>query len=217
MPLSLSGLVDRNSRGPASGNAGIKPRSGKEPTDGELLERFAREQDEGAFEALVRRHGARVLAVCRRLLRQEQDAEDASQATFLVLMRKAGSLNNPQLLGNWLYGVASRIARKTRSQVTRQSEIEREAPPPEPPPDPVQEVVRQELHLVLNKELSHLPSKYRTPLILCHLEGLTNKQAAQRLGWPAGSMSYILAHGRQLLRERLTDAAPDSQETSVAS
>jgi RNA polymerase sigma factor (sigma-70 family) len=172
------------------------------PSDRELLERFVRGKDGAAFEALVRRHGAMVLGVCRRVLDHAQDAEDAFQATFLVLVRKAGSIGRPELLGNWLYGVAFRTARKARAQAARRAQCEREAAVMAIP-DPLLEVAWRDLRSVLDEELQRLPAKYRAPLVLCYLEGLTNEQAARRLGWPVGSMSYRLARGREALRERL--------------
>jgi RNA polymerase sigma factor (sigma-70 family) len=144
-----------------------------------------------------------VLGVCRRVLDHAQDAEDAFQATFLVLVRKAGSIGRPELLGNWLYGVAYRTARKARAQATRRCQGERGVAAMVVP-DPMLEVAWRELRSVLDEELRQLPTKYRAPLVLCYLEGLTNEEAARKLGWPAGSISYRLARGREMLRERLT-------------
>jgi RNA polymerase sigma factor (sigma-70 family) len=171
-------------------------------SDGQLLQRFARSQDAAAFAALIQRHGPMVLGVCRRVLNHEQEAEDAFQATFLVLVRRAGTLERPELLGNWLYGVAFRTAHKARARLARRRHHERQAQPmpPAEPPDPL---AWQELRGVLDQELRELPAKYRVPLVLCYLEGMTNEEAARRLGWPTGSMSYRLARGRQLLRDRL--------------
>jgi RNA polymerase sigma factor (sigma-70 family) len=180
------------------------PRATQDPTDGELLERFVTRQDEAAFEALVRRHGPMVLSVCRRVLQDAHEAEDAFQATFLVLVRKAGSIAEPDLLGNWLYGVAFRIAAKARNKAARRSAYERQAasmPRENPLPS---EVEARELRTVLDEEMSGLPEKYRAPLVLCYLEGKTNEEAARTLGWPTGSMSSRLARGREMLRERLT-------------
>jgi RNA polymerase sigma-70 factor (ECF subfamily) len=166
------------------------------------LENFSRRGDQEAFTDLVGRHGPMVLGVCRRVLGHVQEAEDAFQATFIVLMRRAGSIRNPELLGNWLYGVAFRVARKARAQAARRSKHERQAVPmPDAGPD--LEFAWQELRALLDQELQHLPAKYRTPLILCYLEGLTHEEAARRLGWPVGSMSYRLARAREALRARL--------------
>jgi RNA polymerase sigma factor (sigma-70 family) len=173
-----------------------------EPTDRELLHRFHRLRDQAAFELLLRRHGPMVLGVCRRVLAHTHDAEDAFQATFLVLVRRAGTIRDPELLANFLYGVAYRVARKSRARLARQSQCERRATSM-----PVEEVYSdlawQELRSVLDEELQALPAKYQAPLVLCYLEGMTNEQAARRLGWPPGSMSYRLAKGREMLRERL--------------
>jgi RNA polymerase sigma factor (sigma-70 family) len=143
-----------------------------------------------------------VLAVCRRVLRDSHDADDAFQATFLVLVRKAGSIAQPELLGNWLYGVAYRVAVKARANAARRSTYERRAPAMSLV-DPMMEVTGRELRSVLDAELSHLPEKYRAPLVLCYLEGKTNEEAARKLGWPTGSISGRLARARELLRKRL--------------
>jgi RNA polymerase sigma factor (sigma-70 family) len=171
-------------------------------SDGQLLEWFVSQREEGAFAALVRRHGPMVLSVCRRVLRNSHDAEDAFQATFLVLAEKAPRLRQPELLANWLYGVAYRTALHARQRASRRSECEREmATLPVSKSDP--EMESRELRRVLDEELEGLPEKFRAPLVLCYLEGMTNEEAARMLGWPSGSMSYRLARGRELLRERL--------------
>jgi RNA polymerase sigma factor (sigma-70 family) len=167
-----------------------------------LLEKFARRRDGSAFETLVKRHGPMVLAVCQRVLQNSQDAEDAFQATFLVLVRKAGSIGQPELLANWLYGVAYRTALKARASAARRSEHERQAVSM-PTSDPLLDVAWRELRALLDEELSRLPEKYRAPLVLCYLQGKTNEEAARQLGWPIGSMSARLARGREMLRDRL--------------
>src|SRR5262249_17926422 len=144
-----------------------------------------------------------VLGVCRRVLNHEQEAEDAFQATFLVLVRRAASIARPELLGNWLYGVAYRTAQKNRARLARRHYHERRVESMPPIDDPQAELCWKELRGVLDDELQHVPAKFRAPLVLCYLEGMTNEQAAQRLGWPVGSMSYRLARGREMLRERL--------------
>jgi RNA polymerase sigma factor (sigma-70 family) len=171
-------------------------------TDRQLLERFTRQQDEAAFTALVRRHGPMVLGVCRRVLDNAHDAEDAFQATFLVLVRRASSLSRPELLANWLYGVAYRTAKKARANVLRRRAHERLAARM-PRAEPLVDAAWQDLRTLLDEELHRLPDKYRAPLVLCYLEGKTNEEAARQLGWPPGSMSARLARGRELLRERL--------------
>jgi RNA polymerase sigma factor (sigma-70 family) len=172
-----------------------------ETTDAELLARFARVRDEAAFEALVRRHGPMVLGVCRRVLPESHDAEEAFQVTFVVLARKAGELKQPGRLASWLYGVANRVSRKARVSAARRGKHERAAAGTDSivPLDGLDADVRS----VLDEEMLALPEKYRAPLVLCYLEGLTNEAAAERLGWPSGSMSYRLSRGRDLLRKRL--------------
>jgi RNA polymerase sigma factor (sigma-70 family) len=176
-----------------------------EPTDQALLKRFARRHDAGAFALLIRRHGPMVLGVCRRILNHEQEAEDAFQATFLVLVRRAESIARPELLANWLYAVAYRLARKARTQLARRHFHERRAEPMPPATEPHADLNELELRDVVGEQLRQLPAKFRAPLVLCYLDGLTNKQAARLLGWPSGSISYRLARGRQLLAQRLRD------------
>src|SRR5260221_2161193 len=137
-------------------------------TDGALLECFITQQDEAAFEALVRRHGPMVLGVCRRFLRNEADAEDAFQATFLVLVRRAGSVRPRGMVGNWLYGVAQNTARKAYAMNTRTRAKEREAGA-RPKPQTASEDWQQQ-HVLLDQELQALPDKYRAPIVLCDLE-----------------------------------------------
>jgi RNA polymerase sigma factor (sigma-70 family) len=200
--------------GPAASGRAVPGPQGAEPSDAELLERFGCDGDESAFEAVVERYGPMVMGACRRVLGDAQEAEDAFQATFLLLVRRARALKRPDLLGNWLYGAALRIARKARARAARRAEREQAVPTTPPPaPDPMLEASWRELCLRLDEELQGLPGKYRAPLVLCYLEGLTNEEAARRLGWPSGSISYRLARGRELLRQRLSrrfPAAPSS-------
>jgi RNA polymerase sigma factor (sigma-70 family) len=145
-----------------------------------------------------------VLGVCRRLLGNEQDAEDSFQATFLVLARKAESVSWQDDIGNWLYTVACRIARKLRSSGRRRDRVS----PPDLPdlpgsPDPDSDLDRQELRSVLDEELGRLPEKYRVPIVLCYLEGKSYGEAARLLGWAEGTVSGRLARARDLLRGRL--------------
>jgi RNA polymerase sigma factor (sigma-70 family) len=171
-------------------------------TDAQLLERFLRGREEEAFAALVRRHGPMVLGVCHRLLGHAQDAEDAFQATFLVLARKAASVVPPGMVGNWLYGVACRTARKAKAAVVRRRGRERQVGEmPEPAMTPVE--AWAELRPLLDRELERLPEKYRAPVVLCDLEGNTYREAALRLGWPEGTVSTRLTHARSLLARRL--------------
>jgi RNA polymerase sigma factor (sigma-70 family) len=176
-------------------------------SDRALLDRFVRHRDDAAFESLVRRYGPLVLGVCRRVLGDGPDAEDAFQATFLVLVDRAGSLARPELLGNWLYGVAYRVARKARAKIARRARKEGQAPPAVPA-DPQLEAAWRELWSVLDEEMQRLPERYRAPLTLCYLDGLSNQDAARRLGWPIGSISYRLARARDMLRERLQRRCP---------
>jgi RNA polymerase sigma factor (sigma-70 family) len=171
-------------------------------TDGQLLGQFLEQRDEVAFEALVRRHGPMVLGVCRRVLRNHHDAEDAFQATFLVLVRKASSVVPRQLVANWLYGVAYQTALKARAAAGKRRAKERqvtEMPEPEAGPHDLW----RELRPLLDLELSRLPDKYRAPIVLCDLQGKTRREAAQQLGWPEGTLSGRLARARALLAKRL--------------
>jgi RNA polymerase sigma factor (sigma-70 family) len=175
-------------------------REGAAPPDAELLERFVARQDAAAFAALVRRHGPMVLGVCRRVLGNEADAEDAFQATFLVLVRRAASVVPASGVGNWLYGVARNTSLKAKSSNRRRRAREREAAEQRPPE--AAEVWPQ-LQTELDEELSRLPEKYRTPIVLCDLEGTSIREAARRLGWPQGTVASRLARGRVMLAKRL--------------
>jgi RNA polymerase sigma factor (sigma-70 family) len=175
----------------------------REASDSELLHRFIHDHDEGAFTALVHRHGPTVLGVCRRVLSDPNDADDAFQATFLVLVRKASSMTNPGLLANWLYGVAYRTALEARTQAARRRARERQVPPM-PPQEPTPEVIWSDLRPVLDEEVSRLPEKYRAPFVLCYLEGRTNEEAAELLGCPRGTVLSRLAWARERLRYRLS-------------
>jgi RNA polymerase sigma factor (sigma-70 family) len=169
------------------------------PSDGRLLEQFVRRGDESAFAILVRRHGPMVLGVCRRVLRDVHAAEDAFQATFLLLVRRAESLRRPEALGPWLYGVAYRTALKARRVLTRR----REQPLHELPVTPADDLLWRDLRPVLDGAINRLPAKYRAPFVLCYLDGMTNAQAARHLGCPAGTVATRLARARQQLRGRL--------------
>jgi RNA polymerase sigma factor (sigma-70 family) len=179
-----------------------RPCHEKDPSDRELLARFSRARDQDAFALLVRRHGPMVLGVCQRVLNHAQDAEDAFQATFLVLVRKAGSLSQPDLLANWLYGVAYRVARKARANALKRRNFDLEVASMTPA-EPRDEAAWSELRGLLDEELHRLPDKYRAPVVLCDLEGMTHLNAAEVLGWPSGSISARLARGREMLRQRL--------------
>jgi RNA polymerase sigma factor (sigma-70 family) len=176
---------------------------GADQSDRQMLERFAATRDEAAFAALVERHAPLVWGVCRRVLGHEHDAEDAFQATFLVLARRAGSVRWRDDIGNWLYAVAVKVARKARARAERRRSREREAQPM-PNRDAFSEADRNELRAVLDEEIAYLPEKYRRPVVLCCLQGKTYGEAAQLLGWPEGTVSGRLARARELLTRRLT-------------
>jgi RNA polymerase sigma factor (sigma-70 family) len=181
----------------------LSARSRGSPPDRHLLERFIAHQDEAAFAALVERHGAMVLAVARNVLRHREDAEDVFQATFLVLARKAGSVRKLGSAGSWLHGVAYRLALKARTAAAARHRLERRAPArtPEESPD---DLTWRELREILHEELERLPDKYRSPLVLCYLEGLTQDQAAEHLGLAKGTLRGRLERARLLLRGRLS-------------
>jgi RNA polymerase sigma factor (sigma-70 family) len=165
--------------------------SPRELPDGDLLERFLARGDAEAFAALVRRHGPTVFGVCRRVLRHTQDAEDAFQATFLVLTRKARSIARRGALGSWLYGVAYRVALKARDGAVRRRRHERRAA------NRTEEQAAcagtgDAVGPILDEEVNRLPDKYRQPVVLCYYEGKTYQEAARLLGWPAGTTAARL-------------------------
>lgn len=171
-------------------------------TDDELLKKFFASHEDAAFAVLLERYGPLVYGVCRRILGDATDAEDAFQATFLVLVRKGGTLRQPGRLANWLYGVAYRTARKLKVKAALRTKTERQASEM-PTRSAVGDLTYDELSAILDEEISQLPEKYAVPLVLCYLEGKTNAQAAAQLGWPEGSISRRLSRARELLRSRL--------------
>ena len=179
-------------------------------SDEQLLERFVSQQEEAAqvaFEAIVDRHGPMVLSVCRGALRDQHDAEDAFQVTFLVLARKASSLTVPGRLGPWLHGVARRTARKVDERRLRFDRLVRRVGTSgrcAGAPEPVHDLDREQEAKVLHEEIERLPDRYRLPVVLCWLEGLTQQEAASRLGWPIGTVGVRLMRARESLRSRLT-------------
>ena len=178
-------------------------REGAELTDGQLLEGFVSRREAAALEILVQRHAAMVWGVCRRIAQNHHDAEDAFQATFLVLVRKAAAIMPRRMVANWLYGVARQTALKARATRAKRQARERQvASMPEPEP-----VERQDLwpalQPLLDEELSHLPDKYRVAIVLCDLEGKTRKEAARQLGVPDGTLAARLARARTMLAKRL--------------
>ena len=179
-------------------------------SDAQLLERFVLGHDEGAesaFNTLVERHGPMVLAVCRRVLNDPHDAQDAFQATFLVLVRRAGTVRKRESIGDWLHGVARRVSAHARADLARRRTVERRAvtgsliayEPPLP-------------YVDIWDEVEYLPNELRAVVVLCYLEGLTHEQAARRLGWPVGTVRSRLARARDRLRADLIrrGTAPDA-------
>jgi RNA polymerase sigma factor (sigma-70 family) len=170
--------------------------------DAQLLEAFVAHREEAAFTALVRRHGPAVWATCRRILGNHHDAEDAFQATFLVLASKARVLAQPELLPNWLHGVAVRTASKARVMAARRRLKEKQVTSM-PEPTATRNDLPSDLGLRLDEELERLPEKYRVAIVLCDLHGMTRIEAAKRLGWPEGTVAGRLARARALLARRL--------------
>jgi RNA polymerase sigma factor (sigma-70 family) len=180
----------------------LLPVEGGGLSDGQLLACFCSGRDEAAFAALVRRHGPMVLGVCRRVLGDRHDAEDAFQAAFLILARKAGSVRKRESLASWLHSVAYRSALQARAvrgrRRTREVQVETMPHPEVAPAEP------QDWRPLLDRELSRLPEKYRAAVVLCDLEGQPRREAARRLGLPEGTLSSRLATARRMLARRLT-------------
>ncbi|HLW65300.1 MAG TPA: RNA polymerase sigma factor [Gemmataceae bacterium] len=171
-------------------------------SDQELLEDFLAHQDSEAFAHLVERHGPMILGVCRRLLRNQADAEDAFQATFLTLLRKGHSIRQKMALPNWLYRVAVRISLRQRSKSQKHSSAQTltDVPVEHCPAD---ELAWREAAEVLDRELHGLPENYRSPLLLCCIEGRSYEEAAEELGCPVGTLAVRLMRAREMLRKRL--------------
>ena len=187
--------------------------------DEQLIEQFlngARDEAETAFEVLVKRHGPMVLGVCRQILNRHEDAEDAFQATFLALARKAGTIRDPRVLGGWLYEVAFRIAIRAKARADRYpvlaATVDREAPPG----GPEAAAARKELGLLLHSELDRLPERYRILMMRCYLDGQTNREVAQLLDCPIGTVKGQLYRARELLRQRLNGTALDPSGSGTA-
>src|SRR5438067_5564186 len=193
MPTSpLSRVIQHLAADVAPGGGGM--------TDGELLARFLRSRDEDALAALVRRHAPMVWGVCGRLLHNHHDAEDAFQATFLVLVRKAADVPG-QAVANWLYGVARQTAVRLRATAAKRGRRERQVVTmPEPAVPTVHDA---DLQRVVDEELSRLPDHYRGVVVLCDLEGMTRREAARQLSIPEGSVASRLARARAMLAKRL--------------
>ena len=171
-------------------------------SDAELLLRFVRQRDEAAFELLVWRHGPMVLGVCRRVLRDTHGAEDAFQATFLALVRKAGSIARGGAVAPWLYRVAFRVALRARAAAAQR--LARSGLPADLAAPEADSPAERDWLPILDEEIDRLPERYRRPVVLCHLQGCTLSQAAQQLGCPRGTVAVRLVRARQRLRDRLT-------------
>ena len=184
-----------------------------ETGDPQLLARFILHRDEAAFAELVNRHGPMVMGVCRRVLGDWHEAEDAFQAAFLVLARKAGSVREPELLANWLYGVAFRTALKARGFLAQRRA---KARPLMEISIPQTDTGIAELGPLLDEELQRLPAKYRAPMVLCYFEGKTHEEIAQRLGCPRETVSTRMARGRERLRKRLVRRGVAVASTALA-
>ncbi|OAI46950.1 hypothetical protein AYO44_01875 [Planctomycetaceae bacterium SCGC AG-212-F19] len=171
-------------------------------TDNQLIDGFVSRRDEAAFTTLVQRHGPMVLGVCRQVLRNETAAEDAFQATFLVLARKAGSIRRGQAVGSWLYQVAHRLALRARARDEDRQQLERQTAMMRPA-RAYEQHVDQDLCPLVHEEVRRLPEKYQAPVVLCYLEGKTAGRAAEQLGWRESVVRGRLFQARALLRARL--------------
>ena len=167
--------------------------------DADLLARFIADRDEGAFAVLVERHGPAVLGVCRRMLRQLQDTEDAAQAVFLILARNARRVRKPEALAAWLHGVAVRVSRKVTARRRKTEPL----PKVEPAAESLEEVSWADARRVIDDALAALSESLRVPIVLCYLEGLTRDEAANRLGVPLDTFRGRLERGREKLRAAL--------------
>lgn len=188
------GTLFRTPRPPSS------PGGSDDAADEVLLARFARKGDQQAFASLVRRHGPQVYGVCRRILRDDHAAEDAFQSTFLLLAKKAPTIARPEALGGWLFGVAVRVATKTRATTVAGAPL---PDAPAPITDPTADLAGEELRLALDEELAQLADDDRDLLVLIYLEGKTHDAAARAVGCPLGSVAWRLTRARENLRKRL--------------
>jgi RNA polymerase sigma factor (sigma-70 family) len=197
----MAGLTLRKVLGPLGGLVGG---AAVEPTpDQELLARFLSAQDSQAFATLMERHAGMVLGVCRRILRNAHDAEDACQAVFLVLARQARSIRRSGSVASWLHGVAWRVANKLRYARTRRTAREVEAAAETPISSDPADISLREVQRIVDEELARLPGSYQAPLVLCYLEGRTQDEAARELGWSLTTLRGRLERGREMLRLRL--------------
>src|SRR5262245_3409996 len=181
-------------------------------TDAQLLEQFVAGPEqlaEVSFAELVERHGPMVRRVCRDLLGNPQEAQDAAQAVFLVLARKARSIRKPESIGSWLYGVAVRLARRARAEAARRREAEWRGAEAMAERIHRYQAEALDLHIELHEEIERLPEKYRNPIILCYFQGHSHEQVSQRLGWPVGTVHNRLHRAREQLRMRLSRRGAD--------
>ena len=185
-------------------------------SEGQLLDRFVSTRDEVAFGAIVARHGPMVLGVCRGVLDDPHDVEDAFQATFLILVKKAALVRDRDLLGQWLYGVARRVSLRARSETSKRRAKER---PEVDAAEPVAtlDAELRELQVLIREEVDRLSSNDRMAVVLCYLEGLTHEEAADRLGWPVGTVKGRLSRAREKLRTRLTRRGVALPAAAIAS
>ena len=197
--------MPRTARRPPSIPSNASSRRGRATglSDAQLLERFVADRDETMFDLLVARHGSMVLGVCRGVLHDPHDAEDAFQATFLVLARKARSLWVDGSLASWLYQIALRIAVQSKVDADRRRRRERQAAEVQKREDGIAARLEPDVIPMLCQEIDRLPEKYRAPVVLCHLEELTHEAAAQALRCPIGTVHGRLSRARELLRRRL--------------
>jgi RNA polymerase sigma factor (sigma-70 family) len=187
-------------------------------SDREVMVRFADGRHEAAFEVLLGRHGPMVLNVCRQILRDPDDAEDAFQATFLALACKAGSLRLVDSLGPWLYRVANRVAARARADRRRRGDRERSGGSMPEPAGPAvgDDPDRDEVPRVVHEELGRLPERLRAPIVLCYLEGMTHERAAQQLGCPVGTVRSRMARARALLHRRIARRGLVTSSVAIA-
>src|SRR5260370_13568246 len=171
-------------------------------SDRQLVERFVAESDEAAIAALVHRHAAMVLNVCWRVLQNDSDADDACQATFMVLARKASSIRKKDSVASWLHGVAYRAASNLRKEIMRR--LTREGQAAASRSRPKSEVTWREVQTILDEEIQRLPEELKGPVLLCYLEGKAHNEGAQQLGCSLTTFRGRLERGREVLRKRLT-------------
>ena len=202
LTIGAVSLLSHSDMSSNSDSASVSSLSQLECSDSELLMRFARHQDEGAFEDLLRKHAPLVLATCRQLLNDQNDVEDAFQATFLVLVRRHRSIRNTNSVASWLYRVAYRLSMRSVQQrrSRREEELVNE---PESTFEAFQRIHDRELRSVLNQELVRLPESYQAPLVLCYLQGKTQSEAAEELDCSDAAVKARLARARKVLRTRL--------------